>query len=110
MVIQAGTYKAEFETQLGAGCGVVVIEAGRIRGGDSAMFYIGTYREEGNAISAKVQVGRHTVVPTIENVFGLDNIEVEFSGSVVGGSLSLRGTSNVAPGIEMRAVLTKISD
>ncbi|HEV2556856.1 MAG TPA: GrlR family regulatory protein [Bosea sp. (in: a-proteobacteria)] len=110
MPIQAGTYKAEFETQRGAGCGVVVIEAGRIRGGDSAMFYVGTYREEGDAVSAKVQVGRHSVMPTIENVFGLDNIEVDFSGSVVSGSLSLRGTSKVVPGIEMRAVLTRISD
>ena len=37
-----GLYRVEFQTQRGAGAGVVFLEGGALRGGDSQMFYTGS--------------------------------------------------------------------
>ncbi len=41
-VMKDGLYRVEFQTQRGAGAGVVFLEGGALRGGDSQMFYTGS--------------------------------------------------------------------
>jgi hypothetical protein len=45
--MQNGLYWVEFRTPLGSGAGVVVLQDGNLRGGDSSMYYFGTYTETG---------------------------------------------------------------
>jgi hypothetical protein len=49
-----GLYKVYFETPLGANFGVVHAVDGKIWGGDSSMFYVGSYVTRGNEITAHV--------------------------------------------------------
>jgi len=65
-------YKVEFGTPLGSGTGVVVIEGGKLRGGDSSMYYVGSFAISGDQISASVATNRHTSVPGVQPVFGRD--------------------------------------
>lgn len=39
--MEEGLYKVLFQTQLGQGTGVVTVREGRLRGGDSVMYYTG---------------------------------------------------------------------
>ena len=110
MSVQAGTYRASFMTPLGAGTGVIVIQEGKARGGDSAMMYVGTYEEDDSSISAILTVTRHSNTPGIQSVFGVDNITAQFRGQVNSSLIELRGSSPQAPGIEMRATLTRLAD
>jgi hypothetical protein len=42
-----GLYKLSFETRSGTEYGVAYLQDGRLRGGDSGMAYLGTYRQGG---------------------------------------------------------------
>ncbi len=53
-----GLYNIEFATHLGSGAGVVVLRDGKIRGGDSSMYYVGDYSLDGDAVRASVSVSR----------------------------------------------------
>ncbi|WP_199085978.1 hypothetical protein [Bosea sp. ASV33] len=110
MAIEPGTYKADFATALGIGSGIVVLAAGKARGGDSAMLYVGSYKEDGDAVSADLRVSRHTVTPTVTSVFGLDNVTAKFTGVSSGGTISLQGESPQAPGMPMRVTLYRVAD
>ncbi len=59
MPLQNGLYKIEFQTQLGAGSGVVILHDGQLRGGDSMIYYVGTYKQDGDEFSAEVRTDAH---------------------------------------------------
>lgn len=50
------------------GAGVLVLETQRAFGGDSYMYYVGSYKVNGSQISIEVAVGYHN--PAGESVFG----------------------------------------
>lgn len=104
-----GLFKVLFETPMGSGAGVVTLQGGRITGGDSAMFYEGSYTQEEDRFVANVTTGRHTSSPSFENVFGRDRVQVDISGTVKGDAFSGRGQSPDAPGIPLTVSLTKLS-
>lgn len=108
MQMQNGLYKVEFQTPLGAGAGVVVLENGTIRGGDSAMFYVGHVSENGNDLTAEVEGKQHTNVPGMRSVFGVNHTHIKLAGKLSGNTASLTGTAREAPGVSFQARLTKL--
>ena len=110
MPLRPGLYKVEFSTQNGAGTGVVVLDQGRLRGGDIAIAYLGTYTEDGDSFSADVKTRRHSSPPGVTSVFGDDDLEVELKGTSSGTTIDLEGSSQAAPGITFKAVLTHVGD
>lgn len=105
-----GLYKADFQTPLGAGAGVVYANGGKMWGGDTGMAYVGSYEESGDKIMATVMTKRHTQFPGATSVFGTDNVTISLDGTVRGNVVTCTGSAPQAPGVSFRVVLTKISD
>jgi hypothetical protein len=104
-----GLYKVQFHTQLGTGAGVVVLQGGKLRGGDSRNFYVGTYSENGSRVTAQVTTDTHTDMPGLRSVFGMDPVHLSLSGTVNSDSAEMTGTAAEAPGISFGAALTRIA-
>ena len=72
---------------------MVVFETGRVFGGDTSFFYIGSYELTQTRVSGRVRVKRHS--ESLPSVFGLEDFELGFKGgynpdrfTLEGGSLS----------------------
>lgn len=108
--MQNGLYKVSFQTPMGQGAGVVVVADGTVKGGDSGMYYIGTFQEANNQFTAALHVQRHSnVVPGIVSVFGLDNVHLTLQGTSTANSANVGGTAAEAPGVQFQAQLTLIA-
>lgn len=105
-----GLYKVAFQTQLGAGAGVVVLQGGKLRGGDSRLYYTGSYTETGDQLTAQVVTELHTNAPGSGSVFGRDHANISLRGTTKGDSAQVTGTAAEAPGVSFQAVLTRIAD
>jgi len=108
MAFREGLYKVEFSTQRGLGAGVAVLLDGKIRGGDSSMYYVGSYKLNGDAFNAEVAVKRHA--PGLQSVFGIDEVTIQLSGRIAGDSGALEGRAKEIPTASFRATLKRISD
>lgn len=106
--MKSGLYKVAFRTPLGQGTGVVFLDSGRVNGGDAAMYYVGSYSEDGNSFTANLAVKTHSQIG-VTTVFGRDNVSIDLRGSVKGDKISAAGTSPQAPGIQFQADLTLLS-
>lgn len=107
--MKEGLYKVQFQTGLGAGYGVVYAKDGKLYGGDSGLYYIGSYTESAGNLEAKVSTNRHApngIVPM--SVFGVDKVDITLTGRVAGDTISTTGTAAQAPGIRFQAILTFI--
>jgi hypothetical protein len=102
--MQDGLYRVEFGTPLGAGAGVVALQGGKLRGGDSSMYYVGTFTEAGNQATAQVESHRHT--PGLASVLGRDDAHISLRGTVQGNSARMTGTAREAPGVNLSVTLT----
>ena len=106
-----GLYKIGFQTQLGTGAGVLVLEAGRLRGGDSAAYYVGGYRLDGDHFIADVDVKRHTAGAVgARLLFGLEDVRIRLEGDSLGREAIMTGSSPDAPDVTFTAVLQRLSD
>jgi len=105
-----GLYKVEFGTQLGAGTGVVHLRDGRVWGGDMSLYYVGTYTLDGDRFAAEVRTDKHSTVPGLASVFGIDRVNIRLNGSVAGNSIRTNGTAAEAPGVSFQAHLTRLAD
>lgn len=105
-----GLYKVHFQTPLGQGTGVVVVNNGRLSGGDSLMYYSGTYEESGNKFNANVLSAKHSTIPGMQSVFGKDRVNIKLSGSSTESSAVCKGSSPDAPGISFSAELSRLCD
>ena len=103
-----GIYRVEFQTQRGTGTGVVVINDGRILGGDSIMYYVGTFSESGNNFSTNIKARVHSNVPGMAPVFGVPEANISLTGTSTNNSAQSKGTAVEAPGISFQAVLNKL--
>lgn len=103
-----GLYKVEFRTPRGAGAGVVHLVGGKLWGGDSGIYYLGTYSLDGGNFTAEVKTGRHS--QNLASVFGVDAVRIHLQGQSAGDSAVLQGTSPDAPGISFQAELARIAD
>jgi hypothetical protein len=106
-----GLYRIQFQTPLGIGAGVLTLIDGTIRGGDSALYYVGSYQLNGNSFTATVHTGRHSGnQQSMPSVFGKDSITVNAQGTNTDDSASVTATSPQAPGVSMNATLSRIAD
>ena len=103
-----GLYKVAVSTAFGTGAGVVTLMDGRIRGGDSAISYIGQYAEDGGHFVANVTIKRHTA--GVPSLLGNDQIAVAFQGKADDDRVSLLGSVPAVPGVGFQARLEFISD
>jgi hypothetical protein len=101
-----GFYRVAFQTRLGGGAGVLNLLSGKMWGGDSSLYYNGTYTQSGNDFTASVVTDRHT--PGLQSVFGVDRVHISLRGKTDGASATMQGTAAEAPGVTFQATLTKI--
>ena len=74
------------------GAGVVVLENGTVRGGDSTYYYIGNFRVKDDVVIADVSIN-HYFGP-LNNVFGaVQKIQITLSGTPSYDSFELTGKS-----------------
>jgi T3SS negative regulator,GrlR len=106
--MQNGLYKVEFQTPLGAGAGVIILQDGKIQGGDSAMYYIGGYSENGQELTARVEGKLHTNMPGMSSVFGINHTHIKLTGRTNGNSAVMQGRADEAPNVSFQAKLTKL--
>ena len=105
--MEDGLYRVQFQTPIGMGAGVVVLQGGTLRGGDSGMYYVGTYHVDGENLTATVNTNRHTA--NLQSVFGQDQVEIHLQGKIQNDTATVTGNSAQAPGIAFTAILTKLN-
>jgi len=108
--LQEGLYKVEFHTVHGTGTGVVYAHSGKLRGGNSAFAFVGSYRDEGDSISVKVSTERHNADPAFRPLFGTDMITLTLKGNKNGNMVDFEGAALQMPGVAFKATLTRICD
>lgn len=105
-----GLYKANFETPLGVGFGMVHLMDGQIWGGDDGYYYRGTYDIQLEDFSSRISVKRHNHQDSVSNVFGQDDVEVSLDGKWEGDSAYLQGSSPQALQLSLKARIEKLCD
>ena len=108
--MRQGLYKVNFHTVHGTGCGVLYVTDGKLRGGNSAFAFMGTYLGEGHSIKVKISTERYNADPAFRPLFGTDRITLTLSGREHGGMAEFEGSALQLPGVAFRAVLTWIGD
>ncbi|MBR0715074.1 GrlR family regulatory protein [Bradyrhizobium liaoningense] len=108
--MREGLYKVDFHTVHGTGCGVVYVTSGKMRGGNSAFAFSGTYTGEGDRIKVKISTERYNADPAFRPLFGTDRITLMLSGRQDGDMVEFEGTALQLPGIAFRAVLARLGD
>ncbi len=98
-----GLYRAEFNTLTMQGIGLVVLIDGKIYGGDTIIYYVGTYSTDGDTLTARVEAGsyKETPVAEIESVLKRDRKVLELEGEIKGRSIELGGRSKEGSGIDI---------
>ncbi len=86
-----GMFKAAFSTALGTGNGIVVLRGGKIEGGDSSVYYTGTYSQIGDDFSADLHTTTYAPGSGI-NLFGARNASATVKGSVKGEIITGSGS------------------
>jgi hypothetical protein len=106
-----GLYKMAFETPTGMDYGVAYLHDGKLRGGDSGMAYLGTYKQEGPLFSAEMSVTQHRHVPGAVSALGFNDMVVELHGLVDNSSVvTVRGASPETSLVRFTARLSLIAD
>jgi hypothetical protein len=108
--MENGLYSAVFGTQMGDGTGIVFLQDGQARGGDSLMAYTGTYKVTGDTLVADLLVKKHANIPGMQSVFGRDMVNITIRGRISGDQVELTGTAKEVPGAQFKARLKRISN
>jgi len=107
-MLRNGSYSAWFRTPKGEGIGVVVLNDGKMIGGDTVIAYTGSYVEEGDKFTASITTERHTQGQP--SVFGIDEIDLTLTGKSTPTTASCTGTAKQAPGLTFEATLVRMAD
>jgi hypothetical protein len=109
--LREGLYKVEFHTVHGTGSGVIYASHGKLRGGNSAFAFIGSYSGDNDRIRAKVSTERYNLDPAFKPLFGFESgVTLTLTGKDDGSMIDFEGSALQVPGVAFRAVLTRISD
>ncbi|WP_169568809.1 GrlR family regulatory protein [Sneathiella limimaris] len=107
--MQEGLYTGEFETPFGKGTGVLHFSNGEINGGNSALFYVGTYSVDGNTLNAEVRTKRFTISGEVASIFGVDDITIHMEGEIDGDTIVIDGVADEVPDMQMRGKLSRVN-
>lgn len=105
MSVKEGVYRAELSSLLGKGSLDLTVGDGKVEGRDDAFRYVGTYRVTGGAVEAKLEVRKFNLDNSNPNIFGNDNDNAVFKGTIDGDIIYLVGRGEM-PLPEVRAKLT----
>jgi hypothetical protein len=108
--LQAGLYKLQFHTVHGTGSGVIYVIDGKLRGGNSAFAFVGSYSGQGDSIQVRIATERHNDDPQFKPLFGTDRITLTLRGKDEGHMVDFEGTALQLPGVAFRATLSRIAD
>lgn len=108
MANRNGLYAVLFQTPRGAGTGVVFLQDGVLRGGDSMIYYTGKYQLNGDSFSAEVTTNAHAHPPGMASVFGRDSVNITLKGDFSGDDATLTGTAKEVSGIQFNGRLKRI--
>ena len=89
---------------------MIYAQSGKLRGGNSAFAFIGSYRDEGDGVSVKVSTERHHSDASFQPLFGTDRITLTLRGRDNGRLVEFEGSALQLPGVAFKATLTRISD
>ncbi|VVE84989.1 GrlR family regulatory protein [Pandoraea sputorum] len=105
-----GFYKVDFGALIQGAGGIVVIEGGKIRGGDDQYLYSGTASTQGNSISAELRVAAYAA--TAESVFGTRGgaFNLVLQGDLVGDGFVVTGKSPTGAGPDIVVRATRIAE
>ena len=89
-------WSINFATRSNEGAGVIVLETGRLFGGDSSFCWTGTYELSGNRITGEAHVRRHAdYLPSL--IPGLDDYRLTFEGDFAEDEFTIFGSVLGAP-------------
>ena len=95
-----GLWTVAFKTPIGFGYGVVVLNNGKLLGGDAGYYYTGEYTIDGGSFQGVIDVIRFD--GSSISVFGdIDEISLSFSGSINEFEFSATASTPVSPGLQM---------
>jgi hypothetical protein len=105
MLIEPGFYIAKFRTPLDESSGVLMIDGDTVRGGDSAMFYVGEISGDPKKIAVKMRVRQHD--PDKYSVFGdVTDFMLTLTGRKKGAAYAFEGRADRAPSLRFEATMT----
>jgi hypothetical protein len=108
--VRDGLYSLAIEmngAKRGHATGIVMLEGGRIMGGDSFFYYTGSYSFSRGKWRGEIIVNQHTEAPGLNLVFGGREVGCGFTGTYSAGSADIDGTALVGQhSIPFRAHLT----
>ena len=90
--------------------GVVVLETGRIFGGDSAYYYLGTFELDGDRFTADVRVVHYSGDPT--TTFGTTetDFKIQLEGQRSGDTIQAEMWRVAAPNLRLPTILERKAD
>lgn len=100
-------YGVEFvSNEKSGGFGVLILETGRIFGGDSSFVYTGSYRVESGRVYATIHVVNDRMV--LESIFeGKNEFDLTLEGVLEHDQFVMKGTMKEYPDREIIAQLTR---
>lgn len=108
--VRDGLYSLAIEmsgAKRGHASGIVMLEGGRIMGGDSFFYYTGSYSFSRGKWRGEMIVNQHTEAPGLNLVFGGREVGCGFTGTYSTGAADIDGTALVGQhSISFRAHLT----
>jgi hypothetical protein len=107
-MLRNGSYSAWYRTQHGEGTGIVMLNDGKVTGGDTVLAYTGSYVQDGDAFTAFVATRRHAQGQP--SVFGIDNVDLTLTGKSTATMASCTGTVEQVPGMTFESTLIPIAD
>ena len=100
-----GFWIVQYEGMQGNGGGVALFIKGKVFGGDTGYYYLGTYQSIGSTLKAQITV--HNFIPNMPSVVGITgDFELSIEGTVEGDAI--RGTGRLV-GINKPGVAVKLS-
>jgi len=106
-----GLYKVEMHTVHGSRRGVLYVYDGKMRGGNSAFAFIGTYQESDRGeVSVDISTLRHNEDPNFQPLFKTDKITLSLKGRQQGDQYYFEGGTPQLPGVTFNSVMTPISE
>lgn len=108
--MKEGLYKIEFSVPGDSGAGVGYLKNGKLHGGDSIIYYLGTYTIEDNKFNAKVKTNVHSTQQGMSSIFGIDSVNIDLTGTINDNIIKLQGRAKEAEHIPFSTTLTWISE
>jgi hypothetical protein len=89
--MDSGIYYVIFKSQTGRfGDGLVVVDDGKIHGGDQSYLYCGRYKTDGQEIEAEIEVSYYRGEP--QSIFGhLPKFSLNLSGNATNDAFTVAG-------------------